>query len=47
MRDFIAVLGLGLIFGGAWWLSPPWSLVVLGGLLLMGAIAGHKTEDNP
>ena len=40
MRDGFAIAGLCLLAAGTWWLSPPWALVVVGGLLLVAGVLG-------
>ena len=41
MRDTFAAAGVVLIAFGAWWLSPPWALVSVGAILLIGGVAGQ------
>jgi divalent metal cation (Fe/Co/Zn/Cd) transporter len=41
IHDVTALLGLGLVFAGCWWVYPPAALIVSGGILLAGSIWGH------
>lgn len=45
-RDAVAVVGLGLIGGGCWLVAPALALVVVGAVLLGGAVWGHY-HDSP
>lgn len=49
VRDTIAIVGLGTLFGGLWWIWPPIALVVLGIVLLAGVVLSstlHGTNRN-
>jgi hypothetical protein len=34
LRDFICLIGMGLLFAGLWMIYPPSALIVIGGLFL-------------
>lgn len=40
-RTLAATAGLALVGTGAWWLSPPASLITVGLLLIGAAVWGH------
>lgn len=46
MRDLAALTGLALVGTGLWWYFPPVALVVLGGLLLIGALSGWYRDGS-
>lgn len=43
-RDIVGVVGIALIAAGTWWMFPPASLVITGGLLLAGALLSAKAR---
>jgi len=44
VRHILACIGLVLITTGAWWLSPPWALIVIGALILIDVTVERKRE---
>lgn len=38
MSDVMILGGVGLVFGGLWWIYPPAAVVVLGVILLAGGV---------
>jgi len=45
--DFLYLSGIACVGTGAWWLSPAWSLVAIGGLLMAPVVLGwFKTEEK-
>lgn len=40
LRNLGATAGLGSFAAGCWWLSPQWSLIVVGGLVFVAAVCG-------
>jgi hypothetical protein len=46
VRDVAGLLGLVMIGAGLWWRAPWLALVVVGGLLVAGAVFGVLRNDN-
>lgn len=46
VKDAAAVAGLLFVGVGAWLLSPPWALIIVGGVLLLGSLWGHLRGDT-
>jgi hypothetical protein len=46
LEDYILIAGVMLIAGGMWWVYPPLALVVLGGILISGAMRIKRDADK-
>ena len=46
LNPAVFVVGLASIGVGAWWLSPPWSLIVIGAALVGIVLIGLRNEPT-
>lgn len=42
LTDILAMIGFGGVAVGLWWISPPYSLIVCGGMLLILGVLGAR-----
>ena len=48
VADLVAVVGLGMVFAGCWWIYPPSALIVVGAVVTAVPIVGQLIErKNP